>query len=520
MTYPKALIIDDNPSDRTLALRELKKLFPQLQYWEIIDEFSLTQALAANKFNIVVTDYQLRWTTGLEILHRIKQHSNSCPVIMFTGTGSEEIAVKAMKAGLDDYVIKSPRHYVRLAAAVRSAWQRSQHRQALEAIKQSYDRFFERVPLGLYRLNTSGKILEANSTLVKMLGYNQQKELLGKNLLKYHVKPEFYRQWQQQLTKADATEEFEGQVCRLDGKLIWVCHRAIAVKDAAGNLVCYEGAVADITEKKKAEMERINLLNRERKAKEEAENLNRLKDEFLATISHELRTPLNAIIGWMQLLRSGNMSQSQVSKALDIIYRNAQAQNQLIEDLLDVSRIIRGTMKLELQPVNLIEVILASLDTVNPGAESKKIQIKTQFEAQIITVNGDAERLEQVFWNLLINGVKFTPAGGSILVKAAIHNNTISVTVADTGQGIASDVLPYVFDRFRQAEIKSSTRTQGGLGLGLSIVRYLVEIHGGIVKADSPGIGQGATFSVELPLIQQIDSTNNLKGDTQIRTGG
>jgi PAS domain S-box-containing protein len=246
MTYPKALIIDDNPGDRALALRELKKLFAQLEYWEIIDESSLTQALAANKFNIVITDYQLRWTTGLDILYCIKQHSSNCPVIMFTGIGSEEIAVKAMKAGLDDYVIKSPRHYVRLAAVVRSTWQRSQHQRALEAIKQSYDRFFERVPLGLYRLNTSGEILEANSTLVKMLGYNQQQELLGQNLLKYLVEAESYLQWQQRLTQPNAREEFEGQICRLDGELIWVCYRAIAVKDVAGNLVCYEGAVANI----------------------------------------------------------------------------------------------------------------------------------------------------------------------------------------------------------------------------------------------------------------------------------
>lgn len=267
-------------------------------------------------------------------------------------------------------------------------------------------------------------------------------------------------------------------------------------------------------------MERLELLNRERQAKEEAENLNRLKDEFLATLSHELRTPLNAIIGWMQLLRSGNMNQSQISKALEVIYRNAQAQNQLIEDLLDVSRIIRGTMKLKLQPVNLIEIISASLDTVNPGAESKKIQIKTQFEAQIITVNGDAERLQQVFWNLLINGVKFTPTGGSILIKAATQNNAALVTVTYTGQGISPDVLPYIFDCFRQAEIKSSTRTQGGLGFGLSIVRHFVELHGGVVEADSKGVGQGSVFTVGLPLAQQNGFIDNRKGDTQIRTGG
>ena len=500
MTYLKALIIDDNPHDRTLALRELKKLFSQLQYWEIIDETSLTEALTKNEFNLVITDYQLLWTTGLKILHRIKEQRPDCPVIMFTGTGSEEIAVEAMKAGLDDYVIKSPQHYVRLASAVRSAWQRSQQQKALEEFKQSYYRFFERIPLGLYRLNPSGEIIEANSTLVTMLGYSQQQDLQGKSLVDRHVEPQSYLLWQKQLDRDKAVAEFEGQISRIDGELIWVRHNALAVKNHQGNLIGYEGAVADITDNKKAELERIELLDRERKAREEAESANRVKDEFLATLSHELRTPLNAIIGWTQLLRAGNISESQSSKALTVIERNAQAQNQLIDDLLDVSRIIRGKMKLELEPINLIEVLMTSLDTVHPGAKAKNIEIVTRLESETTEVNGDAKRLQQVFWNLLINAVKFTPARGKVIISSAIQKNTVSIEVKDTGQGIAADVLPHVFERFRQAEIKSSTRTQGGLGLGLAIVRHLVELHGGRVMANSEGIGKGAVFTVELPM--------------------
>ncbi|MDJ0691123.1 MAG: hybrid sensor histidine kinase/response regulator [Xenococcaceae cyanobacterium MO_188.B32] len=193
---------------------------------------------------------------------------------------------------------------------------------------------------------------------------------------------------------------------------------------------------------KQAELERIELLNRERKAREEAEKLNRIKDEFLATLSHELRTPLNAIIGWMQLIRNGNMGKAQISKALEVIDRSAKAQNQLIEDLLDVSRIIRGTMKLQLEPENLIDIIIASLDTVRPAAEAKKIQIKTQLESQIIEVKVDAERIQQVFWNLLINAVKFTPMNGSVTISTETRENTVLVRVTDTGQGIADDVLP------------------------------------------------------------------------------
>ena len=516
MSEPRILIIDDNQYDRALALREIKKFFPKLEYQEIIDEASLNKALAKKNFDLVVTDYQLLWITGLEILYRIKKQIPDCPVVMFTGTGSEEIAVEAMKGGLDDYVIKTPRHYVRLAAAVRSAWQQWQQKQALEEFKQTYYRFFERVPLGLYRQNSNGEILEANFTLTRMLGYTCSSDLQGQTLVNCYLQPQVYLQWQQQL-QTETVAEFEGQIRRLDGKTIWIRQNAIAVKNALGTVIGYEGAIADITNRKQAELERIELLDRERQAREEAEAVNRIKDEFLATLSHELRTPLNAIVGWMQLLQSGKMSPSQTDKALDVIDRNAHAQNQLINDLLDVSHIIRGTFKLELEPVNLVEVIKASLDTVSPGIKAKNLEVITQFDWQeVIVVNGDEKRLQQVFWNLFINALKFTPENGTITIDLKVREHSVLIEVRDTGQGISAEVLPYVFDRFRQAETKSSTRTKGGLGLGLAIVRHIIEIHGGDVMADSPGIGRGAVFTIKLPSLQQgnykpldTDANNN-----------
>lgn len=505
MNYPKALIIDDNPSDRKLALRQIKKLFPEFKYWEIIDETDFSEALKKQKFNLVVTDYRLRWTTGLDILHRIKQQFPDCPVIMFTGTGSEEIAVEAMKAGLDDYVIKSPQHYIRLAAAIRSAWQRWQQRQALDQIQQTYDRFFKRMPLGLYRLNRAGEILEANPTLVKILGYERGEELFNQNLGNYHLEPEVYRQWQQQLGEVEVKEDFEGQIRNGQQEIIWVSHKAIAVKDKKGKIIGYEGAIADITASKQAEIERIQLLNEAREAKDEAERLNRVKDEFLATLSHELRTPLNAIIGWMQLIRSGTLNEDQFNTGLEVIERNANVQTQLIEDLLDVSRIICGTLKLQLQPINLITVILSSIDTISPTAKAKNIDINLQLNSQTIEINGDKERLQQVFWNLLINAVKFTPTDGSITIEGGEENHQMAwIRITDTGKGIPRDVLPHIFDRFRQAEHKSSTRTKGGLGLGLAIVRHIVEMHEGKVIAQSEGTDQGSTFTVELPVIQSV----------------
>ena len=512
MSQLRTLIIDDNPSDRALALRELKKLFPQLQYREILDEKGFTAALEEGNFNLVITDYQLLWTTGLDILNRVKQAKPDCPVVMFTGTGSEEIAVSAMKAGLDDYVIKTPRHYVRLAAAVRSVWQRFQQKQALDEFKQSYYRFFERVPLGLYRLDPAGEVLEANSTLVAMLGYSLRQDLQSQTLQDRHLDPKAYLQWLQQLDTGGAAAEFEGQIYRVDGKLIWVRHQAIAVKDG-GRIICYEGAVADITANKQAELERIELLERERQARKEAETANRIKDEFLATLSHELRTPLNAIVGWTQLLRTGQMNESQINKALGVIDRNARAQNQLVDDLLDVSSIIRGTVELEFQPVDLIEVVKASLDTVIPAAKAKKLDIITELETSQIEVNGDRERLQQIFWNLAINAVKFTDTEGTIAVRSLVNDDQVAIEVRDTGRGIAADVLPYVFDRFRQAETKSSTRTKGGLGLGLAIVRHLVELHGGEVMANSEGKDKGAVFTVELPLLTGANEKDSSVAD-------
>ena len=506
MSELKVLIIDDNSSDRELALRELKKMFAQFQHWEIIDEVDFQKALEENQFNLVITDYQIRWITGLEILYRIKAKKPDCPVIMFTGTGSEEIAVSAMKAGLDDYVIKSPKHYVRLAAAVRSAWLRSQQSKALAEFKETYNRFFEQVPLGLYRLNPLGEIIEANSMLAKMLGCSVS-QLQRKKLIEYHTLPKIYLQWQQQLIHDSPVLKLETQIRTAKGKIIWVLHSAIAVKNRYGQLIYYEGAVADITASKQAQIQRIELLEREKKARKEAETVNRIKDEFLATLSHELRTPLNAILGWIQLLRTGKMNVEQIDKAFVTIERNAKTQNQLINDLLDVSRIIRGTMKLQFEPVDLTQIVMASIDTVRPAAQAKEIAIELQFESDRLEVNGDDERLQQVFWNLLINAVKFTPSKGKIAVRLLVEEEQALVEVSDTGQGIAPEVLPYIFERFRQAETESSTRTKGGLGLGLAIVRHLLEIHGGDIVAYSDGIGKGATFRVRLPAIEQAQNS-------------
>lgn len=233
---------------------------------------------------------------------------------------------------------------------------------------------------------------------------------------------------------------------------------------------------------------------------QEAQTANRLKDEFLATLSHELRSPLNAMLGWLSLLRTRTFDAATTTRALETIERNARAQAQLIEDLLDISRIIRGQLRLNVRPVELIPVIEAAIDTVRLAAEAKNIRLQSILDSAVGLVSGDANRLQQVVWNLLTNAVKFTPKGGGVQICLKRVNSHIEITVTDTGQGISPDFLPFVFDRFRQAD-SSITRSFNGLGLGLAIVRHLVELHGGTVQAESPGEGLGATFTVKLPLM-------------------
>jgi signal transduction histidine kinase/ActR/RegA family two-component response regulator len=246
--------------------------------------------------------------------------------------------------------------------------------------------------------------------------------------------------------------------------------------------------------------ERERLLASERDARAEAERVGRVKDEFLATLSHELRTPLNAILGWSQILAhgAGPRDQADLAEGLRTIERNARAQTQIIDDLLDMSRIINGKIRLDVQPIELAPVIEAALETVRPAAEGKGVRINRVLDPRAGLVSGDANRLQQVLWNLLSNAIKFTPRGGNVVVRLQRDDAHLCLSVTDTGEGISPEFLGHVFDRFRQAD-PSTTRRHGGLGLGLSIVKQLVELHGGTIRATSPGPGRGSTFTVTLP---------------------
>jgi PAS domain S-box-containing protein len=292
----------------------------------------------------------------------------------------------------------------------------------------------------------------------------------------------------------------EYRVRRSDGQARWIIEQATPLFEGQrGAFSGYIGSCVDFTQSKLIQTDREETLKAERAAREEAERVGRLKDEFLATVSHELRTPLNAILGWANLLRRlGPESEDQV-RGLETIERNARIQGQIIADLLDMSRIISGKVQLDVQPIDLHDVVNAALDAVKLSMEAKKLRVRVTLDARAGRLRGDPGRLQQVFWNLLTNAVKFTPSGGRIDLVMERVNSHVEVSVEDSGIGIKPEFLAFVFDRFRQAD-SSTTRRHGGLGLGLSIVKHLVELHGGSVRVKSGGEGQGATFVVALPI--------------------
>jgi signal transduction histidine kinase/DNA-binding response OmpR family regulator len=276
--------------------------------------------------------------------------------------------------------------------------------------------------------------------------------------------------------------------------------------------------IGQFIQRKKLEAERENLLLREKHLREQAETASRLKDEFLATVSHELRTPLNAVLGWAQMLKTGRIAEKDREGAVETIYRSAKSQAQLIDDLLDTSRLITGNLRLNLSPTSVVSIIESALAVVRPIVEAKKITLLTAYSSEVESITCDAQRLQQMIWNLLTNAVKFTPDGGKVEVRLERKDESVQIIVSDTGQGIPPEFLPFVFDRFRQ-EDSSNTRKHNGLGLGLAIVRHLAELHGGTVAAESAGTNQGATFTLTLPYTLAPNASDNTNENADENAG-
>ena len=378
--------------------------------------------------------------------------------------------------------------------------ERKQAEAALAENELQFRQLANTIPQLAWMAKADGSIFWYNERWHKYTGVPKD-QMHGWNWQQVHDPKELPRvleTWKASLASGEAWQD-TFPLRRHDGEFRWHLSRALPLVDSDGKIQLWFGTNTDITEQRQLAEQRDALLASERVARASAEHTSRMKDEFLATLSHELRTPLTSILGWAQILRKGPPTAEDLVQGLETIERNARAQTQLIEDLLDMSRIISGKLRLDVQSVDLGSCVKSAVASINPAAMAKGIRIEDVIDPSTGPISGDPNRVQQIIWNLLSNAVKFTPKNGKVQVILERVNSHVEITVTDTGQGIEPDFLPYVFERFRQADA-SISRKHGGLGLGLSIVKQLVELHGGSVKVLSPGPGQGSTFVVHFPL--------------------
>ncbi|MGI2907887.1 ATP-binding protein [Tolypothrix sp. VBCCA 56010] len=422
-----------------------------------------------------------------------------------------ELELRKYQDNLEQLVAQRTNELIQTNAQLQQEIVERQHteaalRQSQETIRQQLteiEAIYTNAPIGLCMLDTNFRYIRVNKQLAEINGISES-EHLGRTV--HEVLPELGKVQKPIFEEIIATRlpvlnhEVQGETPAVPGiERSWVVSY-YPLQDSDRQVASINIIVQEITERKRAEQEREALYTREQFARQQAETANRVKDQFLAILSHELRTPLNPILGWAKLLLTRSFDSATIVKGLTTIERNAKLQIQLIDDLLDVSRILRNKLILEISSVDLAGVITAALETVRWAAEAKAMQIQLQIDPNVSFVCGDFNRLHQVIGNLLSNAVKFTPSGGRIEVCLRQNGSCVQINVSDTGKGISPDFLPHVFEYFQQAD-SSTTRQFGGLGLGLAIVRNLVDLHGGSVTVESPGEDKGATFSVKLPLV-------------------
>ncbi|MEP0890484.1 ATP-binding protein [Leptolyngbya sp. FACHB-8] len=518
--FTRILLADDNADMRHYLQRLLSEHYA---VEAVADGQAALEAIRLQLPDLVLTDVMMPRLDGFELLRQLRAdpRTREIPILLLSARAGEEAAIEGLEAGADDYLVK-PFSARELLARVATSLELGRSRQA--ASQQRFRFLAEAIPQIVWTADAQGWIdyysprwfEYTGSTLEQTQGSGWQ------DVIHPDDRTRNIEVWNHAIDTG-TSYNIEHRLRRADGSYHWHLTRALPMLDEQGHVIRWFGTCTDISDQKQVEVEREQLLQHEQAARQAAEQANRIKDEFLAVLSHELRSPLNPILGWAKLLRSGRLNEAKAREAIITIERNAQLQAQLIEDLLDISRIMQGKLALNAAPVSLAVVISAAIGTVRLAAEAKAIQIETYFEPDVRQVHGDAGRLQQIVWNLLSNAVKFTPPGGQVKVHLQRvvddrGNETqpngslllldcslpiteyVQVMVTDTGKGIRPEFLPHVFDHFRQ-EDGATTRQFGGLGLGLAIVRHLVELHGGTVQVESPGEGLGSTFTVKLPSI-------------------
>nr|WP_322708658.1 response regulator [Nostoc sp. ChiSLP03a]MDZ8209758.1 response regulator [Nostoc sp. ChiSLP03a] len=511
MSEPRVTIlhVDDNEANRYVVTRIL-----QNAGFSVVEAATGTtglEAVANFQPDLIILDVQLPDISGFEVCRQIKANPKTAfiPVLHLSASFIQsQDKAEGLDSGADAYLVQ-PVEPIELLATLRSLLRIRRAEEAALSSAREWQTTFDSMKDGVSLVDREGIILRCNQAMMQLFGKPYQ-EILG---YAHH-----------ELMSAElgigdgacfrrAKETHQRQVFEFQSKEQWFAKTIDPVLDEHGTLTGAVFILSNITERKRAEAllqeqnDRLNqLMISLQQQTEQAQQANRIKDEFLAVLSHELRSPLNPILGWARILQKSHQDAAKTQYALETIERNAKLQAQLIEDLLDVSRILQGKLALNTVPVGLTFTIKAALETVRLAAEAKSIQIQTIFEPNVGQVLGDSGRLQQIVWNLLSNAIKFTSEGGRVEVQLETIEDEVNtakytqITVSDTGRGISGDFLPYVFDYFRQAD-GTTTRKFGGLGLGLAIVRNLVELHGGTVQAASPGEGQGAVFKVKLPLI-------------------
>ncbi|MFN6475200.1 response regulator [Nostoc sp. DedQUE07] len=513
MNVLRFLLLEDSLLDAELAQMILTEGGINCELIRVETGADFLAALETETFDLILADYALPSFDGISALEIARNLCPEIPFIFVSAVLGEELAIEALKNGATDYVLKQRlgRLVPSVQRALREAKERRKRKQAEESLQKSeakYRRIVDTSYEGIWMIDSKTRTEFVNQRISQMLGYPAA-EILGRSIFDFmdladDIADEAKLEW----FKGEGSDLKEGRLRCQDGSYIWTLISARAILNERGECLGAIAMLTDITDRKRSESERDRLLQLEQTARAEAEAANRIKDEFLAVLSHELRSPLNPILGWAKLLQSRKFDEAGLNKALKTIERNAKLQAQLIEDLLDVSRILQGKLSLNTIPVDLVSTIEAAMETVHLAVEAKTIQIETMLDPNVGKVLGDPARLQQVFWNLLSNAVKFTETKGKINVRLERIDAQAQITVSDTGKGIDPNFLPHVFDYFRQGD-STTTRRFGGLGLGLAIARHLIEMHGGTVGAKSPGEDKGAIFTVRLPLIEDSTTSEN-----------